>query len=660
MSARSEKLLDLIDEHDRSNVGYDQGQRWTWLNKAARSIVRGREGDCSSVTIGLIWLAGYPVDSKWIAGSLSAYTGNAYEIITAAGLKPRKVSGLTPAQIDAITKPGDSLLKSGHIMIKARSGKWYTMTSDENRRLVGGAAGDQSGRESVMSNLWADSWTWAFILPDHGGESGPAEPAPNAQQPAPTPAPGLTGGVTLVDNAQTNVRSGPSTSYSVVGTLGPNTQVTGVLVGTWIKIVTPAQYVDQYVSGAVLYDLKTSPAVVDGRPDVSTIGQATDPLLTTNPVDVLNVSEEFAAALTARWAHRVSFASLWHGGNLIVDELPIVAEQSKISVGSNGDAIRRRADLTFSEERWQRQGLVRDWLSLPGVTIRVETGFDLGGRIETVPVFESSTGFSVNTVDGSGVVKVDAPDRMEMVSAYGFPGPMFSNTECTFQDMILAVIQEVSPGARLVDLTGSTEKMPDLYWPAGRNGRIDAVKGLADALGAELFKSPAPGVWVLRPLVAPGETTPKWHINAGRHLVASSRTIDKGRICNHVVVESERADAPKARGEWKDIDPDSSTRYDSTTGPRMAEVVRTSMWTEEDDLKAYAAAIGARIKGSLLDLDWSMLINPLMEAGDAVEITTPDFTYSCVIDSFEIPLGSQRVSAGKARALKVPGVGDAA
>lgn len=656
MSARSEKLLDLIDEHGRSNIGYSQGRRWTWLNKSARSIIRGKAGDCSSVTIGLIWLAGYPVDSKWIAGSLSAYTGNAYQILTAAGLKARKVSGLTPAQINALTKPGDSLLKSGHIMIKARGGKWYTMTSDENGRLTGGADGDQTGRESVLSNLWSDSWTWIFVLPDHGADDGGVvvEPEPNAQQSAPTPAPGLTGGVTLVENPKTNVRTGPSTSYDVVGTLGPNTQVTGVLVGTWVKLVTPSQYVDQYVSGAVLYDLKTTPAVSDDRPDVSTIVSATDPLLTSNPIDALNVSAEFAAALTSRWARRVSIASLWLEGRMIVDELPLVADESKISVSSDGP-IRRRADLTFSTGRFESRP-VRDLLELPGVTIRVETGFDLGGRIETVPVFESSPAFSVGTADGSGTVKVDAPDRMEMVSSYGFNTPTFSNPAASFQAMIFAVIQEASPGARLVDLTGSSELLPELYWDAGQTARVEAVMKLAEALGAELFKSPVPGVWVMRPFIAPGESTPKWHVRAGRNLVSSNRTIDKGRICNHVVVESERADTPMQRGQWQDIDPDSATRYGGPMGRRMAPVVRTSMWSEEDDLMAFAAAIGARRKGTLLDLDWSMLINPLMEAGDPVEVETPDFTYSCVLDSFEIPLGSQRVSSGKARALKVPGV----
>ena len=84
----------------------------------------------------------------------------------------------------------------------------------------------------------------------------------------------------------------------------------------------------------------------------------------------------------------------------------------------------------------------------------------------------------------------------------------------------------------------------------------------------------------------------------------------------------------------------------------MAPIIRTSIVTDPDALLALAAAAGARVKGSLLDLDWSMLLNPLMEPGDTVRVETPDHAYECVLDSFEIPLGAQRVSSGKARALK--------
>ena len=52
-----------------------------------------------------------------------------------------------------------------------------------------------------------------------------------------------------------------------------------------------------------------------------------------------------------------------------------------------------------------------------------------------------------------------------------------------------------------------------------------------------------------------------------------------------------------------------------------------------------------------------MLVNPLMEVGDTIRVVTPQYTYECAIDSFEIPLGSQPAVSAKARSLSLPGVG---
>ena len=56
------KLLDYARQAEAAGTGYDQGQRWDWLDRIARQVVRGAEGDCSALTLGLYWLAGYPVD----------------------------------------------------------------------------------------------------------------------------------------------------------------------------------------------------------------------------------------------------------------------------------------------------------------------------------------------------------------------------------------------------------------------------------------------------------------------------------------------------------------------------------------------------------------------------------------------------------------------
>lgn len=290
---RYSDYLALIVKHSQSNIGYSQPRRWTWLDKANKRIVSGKEGDCSAVTMGLAWLAGYPIQSAYIAGSQTCYTGNAYAIMNGQAKWPAvSVKGWSVAQINAKSSPGDMLLKDGHIMVKypATSGhKWYSMNIDENGRISGGLPGDQTGNESSVRDLWMPSvgWTYLFQVPDKSevGESTTPSPAgtPSViQATTPTPPAGLTSGTTLVANPSTNVRTGPATTYGAVGTLPPNTLVTGELVNGWIKITKePAAYLGRFVSTNVLGTVTTSPPATSGTgtgagsgPDGSTPGQA--------------------------------------------------------------------------------------------------------------------------------------------------------------------------------------------------------------------------------------------------------------------------------------------------------------------------------------------------------------------------------------------------
>lgn len=398
-------------------------------------------------------------------------------------------------------------------------------------------------------------------------------------------------------------------------------------------------------------------AALDEMPDISSFDAPSVPPLRRNPVDGLNPSSGFWKAVTSPHAKRVSRASLWYGGAPVdgADDLPLVANSSNIRVGGDNSAVRRRADLTFAPSPYGRHRNLRELLEYPGVEIRVETGFDLGGYAEMVPVFQSSPTFTVET-DSDGQIKVDAPDRMEMIAADGFPRPVWSNTQCSMVGAVQWFIEESDPGARLVDLTGRTDLLPDLFWDAGATSRVDAVTQLASALGAEIFKSPAAGIYVLRPMSAPGALRPRWTVQTGVDIVQSTRRIDKSRIYNKCIVTSRRSDTPVARAEWVDTDPQSVTRFGGVVGRREL-FVETSLISEREDLEAYARSVVARWSGAVVEIDWSMLVNPLMEVGDTIRVVTPQYTYECAIDSFEIPLGSQPAVSAKARSLSLPGVG---
>ena len=171
------RLLDLARQAEAAGTGYDQGQRWDWLDRIARQIVRSREADCSALTLGLYWLAGYPVDVSGLA-----YTGNAEALCRAAGFEVIDVSGWDLPRIVAALRAGDGLLGPGHIVLVGDDGRWLSAEQDEEGRSAGGAAGDQTGVEVLWRQPYMRSKGWTRILRP------PADP--------PVAAPLLAGGLT--------------------------------------------------------------------------------------------------------------------------------------------------------------------------------------------------------------------------------------------------------------------------------------------------------------------------------------------------------------------------------------------------------------------------------------------------------------------------------
>ena len=86
MAGSIKAMQHWAEQIEDANTGYDQNQRWTFLDKANRKVIEDREADCSSVVAAIVWLAGYPIN---ISGP--CYTGNLGELLKAAGWKIYKV-----------------------------------------------------------------------------------------------------------------------------------------------------------------------------------------------------------------------------------------------------------------------------------------------------------------------------------------------------------------------------------------------------------------------------------------------------------------------------------------------------------------------------------------------------------------------------------------
>ncbi|MGV8848121.1 MAG: twin-arginine translocation signal domain-containing protein [Propionibacteriaceae bacterium] len=152
-STKLQKMQYRADELNVSNVGYDQSQRWTFLNKTTRTILTGKECDCSSSCGAIAWLAGYKIDLDGLI------TGNFAARFKVAGFSVIDFTSLSQV------KTGDFLVTPGHHVVFVRDSKrWWSAEADENGNASGGKAGDQTGSECRYRAPYNRSGGWTSIV----------------------------------------------------------------------------------------------------------------------------------------------------------------------------------------------------------------------------------------------------------------------------------------------------------------------------------------------------------------------------------------------------------------------------------------------------------------------------------------------------------------
>jgi hypothetical protein len=161
-------MNEAVDLINKSNEGYDQSQRWSFLK--GLKIVKGKECDCSSLCGAIAKLSGYPVD---ISGTF--YTGNIAAKLKAAGFKVLKYTNL------AAVKVGDFLVVPGrHVEYVYSTDKFFSAHIDERGKASGGKAGNQTGKEVGFRPPYNHSSGWVYIVRP------PEEKKPAAAKPTAT------------------------------------------------------------------------------------------------------------------------------------------------------------------------------------------------------------------------------------------------------------------------------------------------------------------------------------------------------------------------------------------------------------------------------------------------------------------------------------------
>lgn len=121
--------------------GYDQGNRW------------GPDYDCSSLVISAFKQAGVPLKSTYTGNMLSDFLSNGFSNVTSS-VNLQTGGGLLR---------GDVLLNvASHTAMFIGNGKVVQACSNENKGILGGKTGDQTGGEICTGSYY--NFPWNFVL----------------------------------------------------------------------------------------------------------------------------------------------------------------------------------------------------------------------------------------------------------------------------------------------------------------------------------------------------------------------------------------------------------------------------------------------------------------------------------------------------------------
>ena len=190
------------------SLGYDQSNRLDFRD--------GGETDCSALVLHALREAGFDTGS-------ATYTGNMRSNLSARGWLVLSNNG-SP-------QPGDILLNDiNHVAVYIGNGKLAQASIDENGRITGGRGGDQTGRETNISNYY--NYPWTCYLRWGGSSDAGSKPS--------------TGGKikmkTLKLNTAVNLRKSASTSAGIIANLPAGTTIKFddvIIAGGYIWAVQP-------------------------------------------------------------------------------------------------------------------------------------------------------------------------------------------------------------------------------------------------------------------------------------------------------------------------------------------------------------------------------------------------------------------------------------
>lgn len=360
------------------------------------------------------------------------------------------------------------------------------------------------------------------------------------------------------------------------------------------------------------------------------------------------ISDRTLAALsgTHELAVRVRVCEPGQTGSDPDGEEIVVHESGDVSFDATAD-VWGNADLTTVVDGWDpRPG--RHALQPYGNELFIERGVDFGDNTtELVPLGYFKLSDVREDPAGSGVLQLQAQDRMQAIIEGILTSPVQFTASTTVQQVFDTLVQPIHPRADIVfaDSTVATTAIGRMS--IAEEDRYAFLRETATAYGQIMYFNHE-GKLVVKP--PPPLTSPVWDVEEGDDgvLVSASRAINREGVYNAVKVTGEGGDdtAP-VKVVVIDSNPASPTHYYGPYG-QVPLSYSSSLVTTWNQAHSAGRALLERLLGLPYYCDFSAIPNPALEPFDVVCVRygRSSARESHVIQQVTIPLiGDQALSA---------------
>lgn len=342
------------------------------------------------------------------------------------------------------------------------------------------------------------------------------------------------------------------------------------------------------------------------------------------------------AANTIRGSHSIriyaaAFAA--HGG--VVDNLPVVSGSVTVDATSQ---VRRTASVGIGQsDLWPDDPF--SILSPLGSEMLIAYGIVLqDGQTEWIQLVRGPITRATRSVPVSGedaAIIVDVADRSFKVGEARFDAPTQTVAGATTVAEITRLITAVLPDVSVIDRTGSTKIAPQLEME--RERWADGVEKLADSISAEVIADPA-GNFIIRPQPDISDA-PVWTLDAGDGgiLLSEDDEFSRELTYNRVVASGQRVDGtPPVYAVVSDTNPNSPTYINGPFGTKT-RFYASPLLTTTDQCTSAAQSLLARVSGRHMDVAFTAISNPCLEAGDVIRLNFEGRDELHIIDQVDIP-----------------------